>query len=116
MRLLLCLAFWGWVGPARAADLQHGKQAFSVCAACHDANAQAAGPPLAGVLGRKAGSLSGFTYSNSMKRAGFVWDTVRLLEFVQDPQSVVSGTRMPFSGLEDPAEAADLVAYIEQLK
>ncbi len=103
------------VSPAMAADLQHGKQAFAVCAACHESAEPGLAPPLAGVVGRKAGSLPGFVYSNPMKRAGFVWDTARLLDFVQDPQSVVSGTRMAFSGLDDPRDAADLVAYLAQL-
>ena len=100
---------------ALATDLQHGKLTFAVCAACHDRGAAGLGPPLAGVVGRIAGTVPGFAYSNPMKRAGFVWDTGRLLDFVRDPQSVVSGTRMAFSGLDDPADAADLVAYLVQI-
>ncbi len=115
MRVWLCMIAVCLVSPAAAADLQHGKQAFAVCAPCHEAGAADLAPPLAGVVGRRAGSLPGFAYSNPMKRAGFVWDTARLLDFVQDPQSVVSGTRMAFSGLDNPADAADLVAYLAQL-
>lgn len=112
---------WLWLiaaclaSPALAADVEHGRQAFAACVACHDARAGLAGPPLVGVVGRKAGSWPGFPYSNPMKRADFVWDTTRLMDFVQDPQSVVSGNRMAFSGLDDPQDAADLVAYLTQL-
>jgi cytochrome c len=112
-RLGLLAAFL--VLPAHAADLRHGKQTFAICSACHDTGSSNLGPPLTGIVGRKAGSLPGFAYSNPMKRAGFVWDTNRLRDFVQDPQAVVSGTRMAFSGLDDPNDAADLVAYLSQL-
>ena len=115
MRLWLRLIAVGLVSPAVAADLQHGKKTFAVCAGCHETGSTGLGPPLVGVIGRKAGSLPGFAYSNAMKRAGFAWDIGRLRDFVQDPQSVVSGTRMAFSGLDNPADAADLVAYLAQL-
>lgn len=115
MKAWLCLVACCLGAPAQAADLRHGKQIFAVCASCHGAAADGLGPPLVGVVGRTAGSVPGFAYSNPMKRAGFVWDTFRLMDFVQDPQAVVSGTRMAFSGLDDPADAADLVAYLAQM-
>nr|WP_294564999.1 c-type cytochrome [uncultured Rhodopila sp.] len=116
MNAWVCLLACCLVSPALAADLEHGKKAFAACAACHETEPERVGPPLAGIVGRKAGSLPGFAYSNPMKRAGFVWDTAHLVDFVQDPQSVVSGTRMAFSGLDDPRDAADLVAYLAQLR
>lgn len=115
MRAWLYVIACSLASPALAADVARGKQTFAACMACHDTDTARLGPPLAGVLGRKAGSLPGFAYSNPMKRAGFVWDTARLVEFVQDPQSVVNGTRMAFSGLDDPKDAADLVAYLAQI-
>src|SRR5712675_1779837 len=53
---------------ALAADVDHGKQVFQACAACHSDKPDALGPNLAGVIGRKAGSRDDFRYSNAMMR------------------------------------------------
>jgi cytochrome c len=102
--------------PARAADAAHGKELFLACQACHTEKPDAVGPSLKGVVGRKAGSLEDFRYSNPMKRANLVWDEGNLRNFLGDPQAVVRGTRMPFGGLGDPKDVDDLVAYLVTLK
>ena len=101
-----------------AADAEHGRQIFLQCAACHGNHGQGgeAAPPLAGVFGRKAGSVEDFRYSPAMKRSGLVWDEANLQAFATDPQAMVKGTRMPFDGLHDAAAAADVVAFIKELK
>lgn len=103
--------------PARAADADHGKQLFTACLACHsDGQHQAAlGPNLAGVAGRKAGSLDDFRYSPAMQRSGLVWDDRNLREYLLDPQKKVKGNRMPFGGLGNPADADDVIAYLHTL-
>ena len=53
--------------PARAQDAQAGQQVFrQQCAICHDVapNKNRIGPSLFGIVGRKAGSEAGFTYSD----------------------------------------------------
>jgi cytochrome c len=102
--------------PALAADVNHGKQVFEACAACHSDKADALGPNLAGVMGRKAGSRDDFRYSNAMMRAGFNWDAGNLREYLADPQAKVKGNRMPFSGLNDPKDVDDVIAYMGTLK
>ncbi|MGD0676255.1 MAG: c-type cytochrome [Polyangiaceae bacterium] len=104
------------VAPQASPDPDHGRAVFQICSACHNGRADALGPSLQGVLGRTAGTLEGFRYSNPMKRAGFVWDVDRLKSFVRDPQAVVPGTRMPFSGLTQPDDVDDLVFYLTRLK
>ena len=99
-----------------AADVDHGKQVFQACAACHSDKPDALGPSLAGVMGRKAGSRDDFRYSNAMMRAGFTWDTGNLHQYLKDPQAKVKGNRMPFSGLSDPKDVDDVIAYIGTLK
>jgi cytochrome c len=101
---------------AIAADVQHGKQVFESCAACHSDKPDALGPNLTGVVGRKAGSRDDFRYSNAMMRAGFTWDDASLREYLKDPQAKVKGNRMPFSGLADQKDLDDVVAYIGTLK
>ena len=102
--------------PALAADVEHGKQVFQACAACHSDKPDALGPSLVGVIGRKAGSRDDFRYSNAMMRAGFNWDAGNLRQYLADPQAKVKGNRMPFSGLNDPKDVDDVIAYIGTLK
>jgi cytochrome c len=104
-------------------NLAHGQPAvpppktWTTCAACHTAQGAAAiGPPLAGVVGRKAGSSPGFGYSRAMKNAQITWDDKSLAAFLSDPQQAVPGNRMPFAGVPDPGEVADLVRYLKTLR
>jgi len=99
-----------------AADADHGKAVFQSCAACHSDKPDALGPNLVGVIGRKAGSRDDFRYSNAMQRAGFTWDAASLRQYLADPQAKVKGNRMPFSGLNDPKDIEDVIAYIGTLK
>ncbi|HXW25631.1 MAG TPA: cytochrome c family protein [Xanthobacteraceae bacterium] len=102
--------------PAVAADLEHGRQLYRSCAACHTDQPGALGPTLKGVVGRQAGAREDFRYSNAMKNAGFVWDEANLRGFLENPQGKVKGNRMPFEGLRDPKDRDDLVAYLATLK
>jgi cytochrome c len=101
---------------ATAADASHGKDLFLACAACHSEKADAIGPNLKGVFGRKSAALDDFRYSNPMKRANLVWDAANLRDYLIDPQAKVKGNRMPFGGVTSPAEADDLVAYLQTYK
>ena len=101
---------------ACAADANHGAALFKACAACHNDRPDALGPNLKGVFGRKVAALEDFRYSNAMKRADFVWDAANLKAYLADPQAKVKGNRMPFSGVSNPADIEDLVAYLQMLK
>ncbi|SRR5579859_6744850 len=116
IRFLLCAVLF--VSAASAADVDHGKQVFEQCAACHGDKGQGGetAPSLIGVIGRKAGSLEEFRYSPAMKRSAIVWDEATLKSFVMNPQGVVKGTRMPFDGLRDGQDAEDVAAYVATLK
>jgi cytochrome c len=104
--------------PAAAADVQHGKQLFQACAACHgqDGKGGTLGPDLTGVVGRKAAALDNFRYSNAMQHSNIVWDENNLRAYVADPQAKVKGNRMPFSGVRNPKDADDVVGYLKTLK
>ena len=106
-------------GAVAAGDPAKGKLVFSRCAICHKAQkgaGNAIGPNLFGVVGRKAGSAPAFVYSEAMKKAGFVWTPDKLNQYIAHPARVVPGNRMSFAGVSDPAERADLVAYLASLK
>ena len=59
-----------------AQDAEHGKTIFKACATCHATDhANRVGPGLEEIIGRKAGTVPGFSYSNAMKKSDIVWDT-----------------------------------------
>jgi cytochrome c len=106
-------------GAQAAGDAGRGAALFNRCALCHN-NAKGApnkiGPNLFGVVGRKAGTYPGFSYSSAMKSAKFAWTPARLDAWLAGPQNVVPGNAMPFAGIADAKQRADLVAYLATLK
>ena len=102
--------------PALAADPAHGKQLFAACIACHSESADAQGPSLKGVAGRKAAALEDFRYSPAMKRSEIVWDAANLRDYLHDPQAKVKGNHMPFSGFTNVGDAEDVAAYLQSYK
>jgi cytochrome c len=100
---------------AVAADVEHGRQIYLTCAACHTEKPDALGPSLKGVFGRKAAALEDFRYSNPMKRANLVWDDATLRAYIANPQEVVKGNRMPFGGVSDPKDIDDILAFLKTL-
>jgi cytochrome c len=102
--------------PAHAAgDAQRGQRAYEArCAGCHSVDADRVGPRHRGVLGRRAGSLPGFAYSEALRRSSLVWDAGLLERWLADPEALVPGQRMGFR-LGDAQARADIVAYLATL-
>ena len=101
------------VNAASAQDIGAGQTAFVQCAACHSIDgSNGAGPSLQGIAGRKAGSFPGFEYSRAMKANNTVWDAATLGAYLSDPHGLVPGNLMPFAGLLDATQRANLVAYL----
>ncbi|MDB5989634.1 MAG: hypothetical protein JWQ10_1037 [Herbaspirillum sp.] len=98
---------------ASAEDL--GKKTYELCIACHSLKAgeNGTGPTLYNLIGRTAGTTEGFRFSGPMKRSGIVWDQKTLTAYLRNPQEVVPGTRMPFSGMTDEAALKALEQYLE---
>jgi cytochrome c len=102
---------------AHAQGALPGQAVFAQCAACHSVDgSNGTGPSLQGVVGRKAGSFQGFRFSRAMRAAGFAWDAKSLDAYIADPQKALPGNVMPYSGLTDEKQRADLVAYLQTLK
>lgn len=103
------------------AEQAAGRQLFADhCAACHypqpGANPVLLAPSLLGVVGRKAGSVPGFPYSDGLKNSGLVWTEENLQRWIADNQHMVPNTLMPHVELTDPAEQLYVVAYLKTLK
>jgi len=111
--LIVALVFAA--GAARAdGDAARGEKRFEECATCHtlERGLNNVGPSLYGVVGRKAGEIADFRYSPAMKRSGITWTAQTLDMFIADPQKEVPGNRMPFAGMPDAGDRADLIAYL----
>jgi len=100
--------------PARAADAARGEQLYARCVACHALASDRVGPRHCGLLGRRAGSVPGFSYSDGMKNSRLVWDEKTLDRFVARPMAVVPGTSMTYDGVPDAKDRADLIAYLRK--
>ncbi len=102
--------------PALAQD-DAGQIAFNnACRTCHTVREgdNRLGPNLSRVIGRKAGSLPNYNYSESMKKADLVWDKQNLDRFIANPDAVVSGNNMkPYGGIASAEERAKIVAFLE---
>ena len=98
-------------GPAKPA-------AFGQCAACHsvEPGMNGVGPSLAGVVGRKAGTIAGFSYGAAMKAYGKTWDEATLDTYLTSPAKTVPGTRMTYVGQSDPAQRKAVIEYLKTLK
>jgi cytochrome c len=109
-------------GASRAdGDATKGRAAFvRQCAICHTVERggdHRFGPNLFGIVGRKAGSVPGFAYSNAFKtRANWEWTEDALGGWVMFPSTMVPGTAMGvFQGIAE-RDRDDLVAYLATLK
>src|SRR5258708_37454451 len=108
-------------GTAMAAgDPAEGQKVFNrVCAACHTTTADGPkrlGPPLDHGVGRKAGSIDGFRYSQAHKSSGLTWTPQTLDAYLKDPKAKVPGTIMAFAGLKKDDERENVISYLETLK
>mgnify|MGYP002400169694 CR=1 FL=1 len=73
------------------------------------------GPSLANLWNRKAGTLASFPrYSSALKDSGIIWNDKTLDEWIKNPQTLVPGNDMPFQGIDNPQQRADLLAFLKQ--
>ena len=101
------------LGPGNAA---HGQVVFDKrCTGCHAMDSDREGPRLAGVFGRRAGSVPGFSYSDGLKGSGLTWTDTTLERWLSGPDMVVPDTKMDFY-VPKAEERRDLIAYFKQSK
>jgi len=97
-------------------DPADGEKLFGRCKACHvvDKEQNRVGPHLVGIIGRPAGSVGTFKYSDAMKNSGKTWDEATLAAYLQDPKGYIPGNKMAFAGLKKEDEVEDVIAYLKQ--
>ena len=97
-------------------DRARGQKLFEDCRACHtvESGPQGVGPDLHGVFGRQAGTLEDFRYSPALKRSGIIWTPQTLDVYVADPQKAVPQNRMPYAGMPEERDRADLIEFMQE--
>jgi len=107
----------GFAAAAHAdGDSAKGKKVFAKCMACHavEAGKNKVGPSLHGIIGRKSGSLEGFTYSDAMKNANITWNDAELDKYLTNPKKDIPGNKMAFPGLPKADDRANVIAYLKE--
>ncbi|RXG95071.1 cytochrome C [Bradyrhizobium zhanjiangense] len=86
------------------------------CAVCHTTNLSEPmrqGPPLVKIVGRPAGKLDGFRYSENLAKADFAWDEAKLDAWLANPQAVVPGVVMAYRQAKPETRAA-IITYLKE--
>jgi cytochrome c2 len=115
--LSLCAAL---PAAAQEGNPDEGAEVFKKCRACHDVGPEArnkVGPLLNDIIGRHAGTIEGFSYSEANKNAGgkgLTWTEEVLFKYLENPMTFMPGTKMAFAGLKDPQDRKDLIAYLKK--
>lgn len=112
--LMSCLPSRAWAGDDEL------ELAFNDhCRECHSfvKDDNRLGPSLYGVVGRKAGTLPGYAYSESVKASGVTWDEATLDKWIANPGAVIPGNQMspPFGGVADAQVRARIIAFLKTL-
>ena len=113
---LLLTVLLGTAGSALAQDAALGEKSFLKCKACHQIGEGArngVGPNLNGLIGRPAGSVEGYNYSEANKSSGLTWDEATFREYIKNPKAKMPGTRMVFAGIPKDEEIDNLIAYLK---
>jgi cytochrome c len=123
-----------WLGPAvvgmivglvatstQAQDVAAGERLFKrYCGICHvaekDSTRRLQGPNLFGLIGRKAGTIEGFRYSEANKNSGIIWSAETLDPYLADPREVIKGTTMAFVGVKKADERKAIIEYLAAQK
>jgi len=116
---VLLSSSYGQESVRQGADAVLGQQLFNnACRTCHTTREgdNRLGPHLHKIIGRKAGSLPDYGYSEAMKRADFVWTEETLERFIANPDQLVPGNNMkPFGGLASAGDRTRIVSFLRSV-
>ncbi len=100
---------------AQTASAERGKLLYeSRCVACHSVDANRVGPLHRAVLGRRAGTATGFAYSDALRASTLVWSRETLQAWLKDPEALIPGQQMGYQ-VEMLQDRLDLVAFLATL-
>lgn len=84
------------------------------CGSCHTVQAgqNRVGPSLHGVFGRRAGAVSGYSYSPALAAWGQSWTAANLERYLAGTRATVPGTKMSIAA-PPPAQRAAIIRYLQ---
>lgn len=115
MTLFAALFAGGAAHGLEPGDVERGTTVFKKCGSCHKVGPEAkngVGPVLNGIVGRMAGTFPDYNYSKANKSSGVTWEIENLTVYLRAPRAFIPGTKMPFPGLKDDQDIADLLAFL----
>lgn len=83
------------------------------CAGCHALQYETRTPRLAGVFGRRAGSIRAYPYSTAMRNANIVWTAANLDRFLTDTDVFLPGNAMSIQ-VPEPEVRAAIIEYLRR--
>lgn len=102
-----------------AEEMENGERQFmrkcSICHAVTPPPSRKAGPTLYGIFGRAAGTLPGYSYSETLIGSDLVWtdDTIDAL-FDLGPDHYIPGSKMPMQRITAPEDRQDMIDYLRE--
>lgn len=99
-------------------SMSNGERQFRrKCSICHsltEDGVRRAGPTLSGLFGRPAGSVQGYTYSDTVAGLGIDWteETIDQL-FDIGPDHFIPGSKMPMQRIVKPQDRRDLIEFLK---
>ena len=98
--------------------VEAGKTLYDAeCHRCHADNSDdpSYGPSLVGVVGREAGSVEGYEYSDVLANSGINWTPAALRAWMEDNTGLMPGTKMRHVGITDRTVQDFILAYLGTL-
>lgn len=94
-------------------DAARGQKLYQVCTGCHSLDENDVGPRHRGIMGRTAGTVADYRYSDALKASGIKWAATNMDKWLSNPRKMVPGTKMYFS-VAKPQDRADIIAYLQK--
>lgn len=119
------LAYFETLGGSRTSqapidNVEDGKVvAAKHCVVCHSfkkGGKVVYGPNLFDIVGKPAGEIAGYKYSDALKNSGLTWTDKNLIGFLADPEGFLPGTKARFPGLKSAKDKADILSYMKSFR
>lgn len=96
-------------------DINQGAALYeSRCSACHSVDVNRVGPMHQGVVGRKAGGVPDYAYSDALKKSSVIWNEQTLDQWLKNPEAFIPGQMMGVS-VNNAEDRKALISYLKSI-